>query len=134
MSDLIHKILLPLLYTVIIMLFFQLQAIIFVWLERKVSGRIQDRLGPTRVGGKFGWLQTIADGVKLLLKEDLIPRDADRAMFRISPYIVLCGAFAAFLVIPFTFQWAAQSMNVAVFFMLAVMSVEVFGEIGRAHV
>jgi len=128
-SDLIHKILLPLLYTVIIMLFFQLQAIIFVWLERKVSGRIQDRLGPTRVGGKFGWLQTIADGVKLLLKEDLIPRDADRAMFRVSPYIVLCGAFAAFLVIPFAFQWAAQSMNVAVFFMLAVMSVEVFGVI-----
>lgn len=119
----------PIAATVIIMLFFQFQAIIFVWLERKVSGRIQDRLGPTRVGGKFGWLQTIADGVKLLLKEDLIPRDADRPLFRISPYIVLCGAFAAFLVVPFAFQWAAQSMNVAVFFMLAVMSVEVFGVI-----
>jgi NADH-quinone oxidoreductase subunit H len=128
-AEFVNKIGLPILYTVIIMLFFQFQAIIFVWLERKVSGRIQDRLGPTRVGGKFGWLQTIADGVKLLLKEDLIPRDADRAMFRVSPYIVLCGAFAAFIVIPFTFQWAAQSMNVAVFFMLAVMSVEVFGVI-----
>jgi NADH-quinone oxidoreductase subunit H len=128
-AEFVNKIGLPILYTIIIMLFFQFQAIIFVWLERKVSGRIQDRLGPTRVGGKFGWLQTIADGVKLLLKEDLIPADADRAMFRVSPYIVLCGAFAAFLVIPFTFQWAAQSMNVAVFFMLAVMSVEVFGVI-----
>jgi NADH-quinone oxidoreductase subunit H len=111
------------------MLFFQFQAIIFVWLERKVSGRIQDRLGPTRVGGKYGWLQTIADGVKLLLKEDLIPADSDRPLFRISPYIVLCGSFAAFLVIPFTFRWAAVNMNVGLFFMLAVMSVEVFGVI-----
>lgn len=129
MADFVDKLLLPLAYTVIIMLFFQFQAIIFVWLERKVSGRIQDRLGPTRVGGKFGWLQTIADGVKLLLKEDLIPADADRPLFRVSPYIVLCGSFAAFLVIPFAFQWAAVRMNIAVFFMLAVMSVEVFGVI-----
>ncbi len=112
-----------------IMVFFQLQAIIFVWLERKVSGRIQDRLGPTRVGGKFGWLQTIADGVKLLLKEDLIPADADRPLFRIAPYIVLCGAFAAFVVVPFSFGWVAENLNIAVFFMLAVMSVEVFGVI-----
>ncbi len=129
MSDLLTKIAWPFLLSVVIMLFFQFQAIIFVWLERKVSGRIQDRLGPTRVGGKFGWLQTIADGVKLLLKEDLIPKDADRPLFRISPYIVLCGAFAAFLAVPFAFQWAAVRLNIAVFFMLAVMSVEVFGVI-----
>jgi len=128
-SDFLSQILLPLIYTVVIMLFFQFQAIIFVWLERKVSGRIQDRLGPTRVGGKFGWLQTIADGVKLLLKEDLIPADADRPLFRIAPYIVLCGSFAAFLAVPFAFQWVAQPLNIAVFFMLAVMSVEVFGVI-----
>src|SRR5207237_4259929 len=76
-------------------------AIFFIWLERKVAGRIQDRLGPTRVGGKFCWLQTIADGVKLLVKEDLIPASADRMLFRLGPYIAFCGSFLAFLALPF---------------------------------
>src|SRR5438128_11855930 len=104
--------------------FFQVQAIIFVWVERKVSGRIQDRLGPTRVGGKFGWLQTIADGVKLLCKEDLIPADADGMLFRLGPYIAFCGSFTAFLALPFARDWVAMplSVGIGVFFMLAVVS------------
>src|SRR5262245_32909584 len=102
-------------------------AIYFIWLERKVAGRIQDRLGPTRVGGKFGWLQTIADGIKLLVKEDIIPGSADHILFRLGPYIAFCGSFLAFLALPFGDGLVARNMNIAVFYMLAVMSTEVFG-------
>src|SRR5262245_2526169 len=104
-----------------------LSAIFFVWLERKVSARMQDRLGPTRVGGKFGWLQTVADGLKLLVKEDIIPASADRMLFRLGPYIALAGSYLAFLALPFGDNVVAQNMNIAVFYMLAVMSSEVFG-------
>ncbi len=111
----------------LLMGFVFVSAIFFVWLERKVAGRIQDRLGPTRVGGKFGWLQTLADGIKCIAKEDSIPADADQVLFRIAPYIVLCGSFAAFLALPFANGWVAKSLSIGVFLMLAVMSTEVFG-------
>src|SRR5262249_44859627 len=102
-------------------------AIIFVWMGRKVSGRIQDRLGPARVGGKFGWLQTLADGVKLLCKEDSIPGPADHFLFRLAPYLAVCGSFVAFLALPFGNGVVGRELGVAVFFMLAVLSSEGFG-------
>jgi NADH-quinone oxidoreductase subunit H len=118
-----------LVYAALLMGFMLVNAIFSVWLERKVSGRIQDRLGPTRVGGKFGWLQTLADGMKLLVKEDIIPDNADHALFRVGPYIAVAGSFLAFLALPFGLGVVAQDMNIAVFYMLAVMSTEVFGVI-----
>ena len=107
-------------------------ALFFIWLERKISGRIQDRLGPTRVGGKFGWLQTLADGIKLLTKEDLMPGGADGFLFKIAPYVSFCAAISAFIAIPFAggdYPWIAQRLNTGVFFVLAVLGLEVFGVI-----
>ena len=104
-------------------------ALIFIWMERKVAGRIQDRLGPTRVGGKFGWLQTLADGIKLIAKEDITPKDADPLLFKLAPYVSFAASFTAYMALPFANGWAAQEVNVAVFFILAVLGLEVFGVI-----
>lgn len=118
-----------LLASVLLVTFVAVSALIFIWAERKISARIQDRLGPTRVGGKFGWLQTLADGVKLLVKEDTIPGDADPFLFLLAPYVAFCGSFVAFMALPFGNGLVGREMDVAVFFMLAVMSSEVFGVI-----
>ena len=101
--------------------------VFYIWLERKVAGRIQDRLGPTRVGGSFGWLQTIADGIKLIQKEDLIPKDADALIFRMSPYLATIASFAAFMVLPIADGWVAVAAECGAFLILALMSLEVLG-------
>ncbi len=108
---------------------FGLPAGLFIWAERKISARIQDRLGPTRVGGKFGWLQSLADGVKLIQKEDLVPKDADGLMFRMAPYIVVVASLAAYLALPFSDGWTAVALDTGVFLTLAVLSLEVLGVI-----
>ena len=114
-------------HAVLLVHVFAVSPFAFIWLERKVSGRIQDRLGPTRVGGLFGWLQSLADGIKLVQKEDLCPSAADSMLFRSAPYIVCVSSFAAFMVLPFSHGWVAVAADCGLFIILAILSLEVFG-------
>src|SRR4051794_26698345 len=75
-------------------------AMFAIWWERKVAGHMQSRLRPDRVG-PIGLLQSLADGIKLLTKEDLMPGSADGLLFKLAPYLAFAPAFAAFLAIPF---------------------------------
>ena len=121
--------LLGILHVALVGAFFGIPAGVFIWAERKVSGRIQDRLGPTRTGGRFGWLQSAADGAKLLQKEDLAPKAADKFLFRLAPYIVVVASFCAIMFLPFADGWSAVSADVGLFMMLAMLSLEVIGVI-----
>src|SRR3989475_9043126 len=97
------------------------------YLERKISAFMQARLGPMRVG-PWGLLQPIADGLKLLTKEDFIPEKADRWVFFFAPYIAVAAAFIVFSVIPFGPDWAViTDINIGVLFVLAVSSVGLRG-------
>jgi len=97
-----------------------------VYLERKIAGRMQHRSGPNRVG-PHGLLQALADGVKLLAKEDIVQRGADEPLFRFAPYIVFLAAFAGFAVLPFAPGVVAADLQVGVFFFLAMIGLETIG-------
>ncbi len=96
------------------------------WLERKALAHFQIRLGPMRVG-PHGLLQPIADAVKLLTKEDIIPAEADTFVFWIAPLIILCASFTVYIVIPFGPTHAITDLNIGVLFMLGVSSLSVLG-------
>jgi len=83
-----------------VFVFLLLGTIIAIWAERRLLGRMQQRLGPNRAG-KFGLLQTLLDGVKLALKEDIVPRGVDKVLFWLAPIISVIPAFISFAVIPF---------------------------------
>jgi len=100
-----------------------------IWWERKVAGRIQSRLGPMRVGGWHGWAQSPADGIKLLLKEDLIPANADKVLFRLAPYLAIIPAALGFVALPFATTYVFRTLDVALVFILGVLGVEVFSVI-----
>ncbi len=105
-------------------------AMFSIWWERKVAAHIQSRVGPMHVGGWHGWAQSLADGIKLILKEDLIPRDADSFLFRLAPYLAFAPVFTAFLGLAFGPQLVfEQKLNIGVLYILAVLSIEVMGTI-----
>ena len=97
-----------------------------IWLERKVSARIQMRLGPMHVG-PYGLLQTLADAVKLIGKEDIRPRTADRWVFELAPFAVFVPAFVALVALPFTRDWAVSFLDLGVLFIVAVTGLSFVG-------
>jgi NADH-quinone oxidoreductase subunit H len=111
----------------VILIFISILVMFLIWLERKVSAHMQDRLGPMRVGGWHGWAQSIADGVKLLFKEDIIPEQADRVVFALAPMVVFASAFAAFVVIPFSPRLIASDLNIGILYLIAISSLVVIG-------
>jgi len=96
------------------------------WLERRVWARMQSRVGPNRVGPQ-GILQWLADGIKNLLKEDLIPAAADKKLFALAPYVVFVGFLATFVVIPFGSRLVVADLNIGILYLLAVTSLVVVG-------
>jgi NADH-quinone oxidoreductase subunit H len=96
------------------------------YLERKIAADVQGRIGPNRVG-PIGLLQFLADGLKLILKEDIIPAAADHHLFRLAPYIVFMGSFAAFVVVPFGYSLVAADLNLGIYYVMAVTSLVSIG-------
>src|SRR5438105_15811102 len=97
-----------------------------VLVERKIMADMQVRLGPMRVG-PHGLLQPIADAIKLLIKEDIMPSQADGFVFWVAPIVVVITAFTVFIVVPFGPTHAVTDMNIGVLFMLGVSSLSVLG-------
>ncbi len=114
-----------------------------VWFLRKVISRLQNRIGPN-VAGPFGMLQTLADGMKLFFKEDIIPTRSDRFVFQLAPYLSLIPAFLTFTVVPLAgdfsdggtgtstlfgreFLWQVADVPVGILFFLAMSSLGIYG-------
>ncbi|MBB3042826.1 NADH-quinone oxidoreductase subunit H [Nocardioides soli] len=121
--------------TLLIFVVLVLLTLFNIWWERRVVARMQHRIGPN-VNGPFGLLQSLADGVKLALKEDVTPKAADRLVFILAPIMAVVPAFVAFAVIPFgpTVNFFGQEtplqltdMPVAVLFVLAIASIGIYG-------
>lgn len=104
----------------LILAFLSFNALFLVWLERKVAGFIQYRLGPTRTGKPHGYLQTIADAIKLLSKEDIIPTQADRKVFILAPLVMIIPTLLLHIVIPFGPQLIVKDLQNGVLFFFAI--------------
>jgi NADH-quinone oxidoreductase subunit H len=114
------------LFAFIVINFAAITAGIFSWAERRVAARMQSRVGPNRVG-PAGFLQWIADAVKLLTKEDLVPAESDKILFRIAPYFMMVGFACVFVALPFSHRLVVADLNVGIFFIIAVTALIVVG-------
>lgn len=99
---------------------------ILSFIERRIAARMQARIGPNRVGPQ-GILQFVADGIKSLLKEDLIPKAADKPLFILAPYLVFLGMFTSFVALPFSSLLIVADLNVGILYIFAMTSMTVVG-------
>src|ERR1700684_3640355 len=115
--------------------FLMVSVMLMIWFERKVISDMQDRIGPNRAG-PFGLLQTIADGTKLLFKEDLMPARADRFVFQLAPYLALIPALLIFTIVPVggvvtiahhTVELQVADPPIGILLLLAMSSISVYG-------
>lgn len=113
-----------LLYCSLPLVFLLLYALLAILGEVKVSAWMQDRLGPMRTG-PYGVIQPIADVLKLLQKEDITPANADKFLFNLAPYLSFMSAYAALAVIPFSSQYVGADLNLGLFYLLAISSLNV---------
>lgn len=110
--------------------FITIYALIVIYAELKISSFIQDKVGPMGQGvglhaGKWGLLQPIADALKLLLKEDIIPSRADKPLFILAPFMIFIGAFISFVALPFGESIIIADLNIGLFYILGVGSIAV---------
>jgi NADH-quinone oxidoreductase subunit H len=102
-------------------------ALVFIFAELKISAHMQSRIGPYFAGGRWGWAQPLADGIKFMQKEDLVPEDADRPVFKAAPMVVLMGTLAVFVIVPFSPKLIVRDLDIGVFYALAAGSVTTIG-------
>jgi len=102
-------------------------ALVVIFGELKISAHMQSRIGPYFAGGRFGWAQPLADGLKFLQKEDLVPGEADRTVYKLAPYVVLMGTLATFVIIPISPDLVVRNLDLGVFYLLAVSSLSTLG-------
>ena len=97
----------------------------FTWIERKLIARMQNRFGPTRVG-IYGLAQPLADGLKMMIKEDVVPRHADKLLHTLAPIVALIPAILLFAVIPFGRRMVAADLNVGLLYILAISAISAY--------
>ena len=102
-------------------------ALVVIYAELKIGSHMQSRIGPYYAGGRWGWAQPLADGLKFLQKEDLAPNTADRTVFGFAPYVVLMATIGVFVVIPFGPDLVGADLDVGAFYLLAISSLSVLG-------
>src|SRR3989441_5886652 len=111
----------------VVLIFFLTAPLGIGYMEHKVLAHMQHRLGPMYAGRFHGWAQLVADGVKFVQKEDVIPTAADRYVFTLAPAVVMIPYIVLFVIVPFGNDIFAENLNVGIFFVLAISSLSVIG-------